>query len=208
MRGRSAELGRWAAGAKTCHPSGTGNSMRKPAVGVHALALSVFVTALAPAQEARPCPPQPGKQLPTAYLPVVLKIHIGGFFGPSYWVELRGESLVYRVRDIDPKTNAVRLTSKVITPSASQWRRFWRAMDEVGLWRWRAHYANPGVFDGTQWRVEVVFAGRRAQASGSNAYPGEAARPPISSSVDTETSRTFNTYLRAVEDLLGGERFR
>jgi hypothetical protein len=47
-------------------------------------------------------------------------------------------------------------------------------MNEVGVWRWRAEYANAGVTDGTQWRLEVAFAGRKAKSSGSSGYPGGA----------------------------------
>ena len=185
--------------------------MKTSAVMLPILALSLCVTLLAQAQEERhPHPPTPGKQLPSYYLPTEFTLNVGGFFLPSYSVELRGESLLYRIRDIDPETHAVRETSKVITPSASQWRRFWKAMDEVGLWRWQSEYANPDVADGTQWGLEVAFGGRRAKSSGSNAYPSDVATSPDPSRPDAslpERSGVFEKYLSAVENLLGGKRF-
>lgn len=176
------------------------------------LSLFLCVTIHAEAQgQRRPQLPTPGKQSPGSYLPTRFTLSIGGFLSPSYSVELRGESLLYRVRGIDPDTRSIRETSTVVTPSAAEWRRFWRAMDEVDLWRWRSEYANPGVADGTQWGIEIAFAGRRADSSGSNAYPGGLATFPVPSEPDSvlpEASEAFRTYLKAVEELLGGERFR
>jgi hypothetical protein len=174
--------------------------------------LVLCFTGLVEAQEpTRPHPPPPGKSLPSSYLPTRFRIAIGGFFPPSYSVELRGESLLYHARTIDPQTQAVRETSKVITPSAGQWQRFWKATDEVDLWRWQAEYANPLVTDGTSWAVDIVSAGRMIESSGRNAYPGGAASAPKPSQPEPgppATSKTFDAYLSAVEDLLGGERFR
>ena len=171
------------------------------------------ITAFVEAQERRhPHPPAPGKQLPGDYLPTRLNIYIGGgIFPPSYSVDLRGESLVYRARELDPQTHAVRERTKVITPSAGQWRRFWRAMDDVQLWSWQPQYANPLIADGTKWGLDITFVARRIASSGSNAYPGGSAGSSEASKPDTNppgASRRFSAYRSAVEDLLGGEPFR
>jgi hypothetical protein len=179
------------------------------------LALFLVVTALAEAQEpVRPHPPAPGKGLPSGYLPTRFRIHIGGgIFPPNYSVDLQGASLVYHVSDVDRETKAIRETSKVITPSASQWRQFWKAMDEVNLWDWQAEYPNPLIADGTKWGLDIAVAGKGIRSSGSNTYPGGPAAgpkpttPPASLRLPEE-SKVFDAYLKAVEGLLGGERFR
>jgi hypothetical protein len=118
---------------------------------------------------------------------------------------------LYRVSSLDPERQAIRWTSKVITPSPSQWLQFWKAMDEVRLWQWRTEYPNPIVCDGTQWGVEVAIGGRGAKSSGSNAYPDGRGTSPPPWKLDPTTSlrsEMFDKYLTAVEALLGGERFR
>ena len=118
------------------------------------------------AEPIRPHPQRTGKRLPSGYLPSKLMIRVGGgIFPPNYSVVLQGESLIYHVSDIDPKTNEVRETSKVVTPSASQWRQFWKAMEEIDLWRWQPEYADPRIADGTKWGVDIEFAGRTSVRS-------------------------------------------
>lgn len=149
-----------------------------------------------------PTPPTPAKQSPGDYLPARFELYIhGGIFPPSYSVKVQGESLVYSAREAVPGSYALRERSEVIRPTAERWRRFWKAMDEVGLWDWRPEYPNPRVADGTRWGLEIAFGGREIRSSGSNGYPGGPADSP-------EPSRVFEAYRKAVEDLLGGESFR
>jgi hypothetical protein len=152
----------------------------------------------------------PGKALPSQYLPTELKLSIGGSSPPSYAVELRGESLVYHVREFDPEAFAIRETDTTITPSASQWLRFWKAMDAVGLWHWQPSYTDADGVEGTNWGVQIAFGDRTVRSSGRNAYQSDEAEPADTSETDaspTETGGPFPSYLRAVEDLLGGARF-
>jgi hypothetical protein len=176
------------------------------------VALVLCVTSRVEAQEPiRPNPQAPGKQLPSGYLPSKLMIRVGGgIFPPNYSVVLQGESLIYHVSDIDPKTNEVRETSKVVAPSASQWRQFWKAMEEIDLWRWQPEYADPRIADGTKWGVDIEFAGRTIHSVGSAIYPGAPPRSkkPPNAEPNPDDKGKFPDYLQAVEKLLGGERFR
>jgi hypothetical protein len=175
------------------------------------LALSLCFAAPAGAQkDGGSPPPVPGKVLPNQYLPTEFTLSINGVSPPSYRVELRGQSLVYHVRKFDPGAFAIREVDRTITPSASQWLQFWKAMDSAGLWDWQPSYANPGGVDGTHWAVDIAFGDKRIASFGQNAYPGdepEPADPAESDSSPPETDAPFRTYLRAVEDLLGGEHF-
>lgn len=138
--------------------------------------------------------------------PQRFEVRIGGFFGPSYQVTWRpNRTLVYQVRRAGAGAQPPAVTT--ITPSARQWQQFWKTMDAVGLWQWRAGYRNDSVADGTQWSLEIAHANKRVKSSGSNDYPrgaGDARRLPS----DPEPSQTFARFLSAVESLLGGKPFR
>jgi hypothetical protein len=151
-------------------------------------------------------PPVPGKQTPGSYLPTALHLYIGGaILLNNYWVESRGETLIYTAEVLDPTTRSPKKVTKTITPSAHQWQQFWNAMDEVRLWHWRPEYDVPGLADGTYWQIDIAFAGRRITSHGHNNYPG---------AIDRQTGQgfakngPFDRYLKAVGALLGGEVFR
>ncbi len=173
-------------------------------------AFAAFIHVGGPVTPGQP-PPTPRKLLPNGYLPSRFRLHIGGFFPPSYSVELRGESLLYRARERVPGTEDLRESTKVITPTAAQWRQFWAATEAADLWGWRPRYTDPSVYDGVQWGLEITLEGRRAASSGSNAFPGVPIRPTGPTAPDPHSSGTspsFERYLRAVEALLGGQSFR
>jgi len=186
--------------------------MNSTTVRVSLLALSLCFAARAGAEkDSGPLPPVPGKLLPSQYLPTELKLSINGLSPPSYRLELKGQSLVYHVRKFDPAEFAIREVDTTITPSASQWVRFWKAIETAGLWNWKASYVNSDGIDGTNWGVDLAFGDRRISSFGQNAFPGdepEPTDPAESDSSRSETDGPFRTYLRAVEDLLGGERFQ
>jgi hypothetical protein len=147
--------------------------------------------------------------LPSQYLPTGLKLSIVGATPPTYSVELKGPSLVYRVRQFDPEAFDMREVDRTITPTASQWLRFWKAMDAAGVWGWRPSYTDTSVVDGTDWKVDIALGDRKIVSSGHGAYPAD----PADDDGDDDGSASeadgpFKTYLNAVEDLLGGARFR
>jgi hypothetical protein len=194
--------------------------MNSSAVRVLLLALSLgFVARVDAQKQGSPSPPVPGKLLPSQYLPEQLKLSVGGSSPPSYRVELRGQSLLYHVRAFDPEEFAVREVDTTVTPSAAQWLRFWKAMDAVDVWHWQPSYANPDAGDGRHWGVEIAWGAKTAHSSGHSAYPGGDARSDDADASEPDASPAepvsapapvgvFPTYLRAVEDLLGGARFR
>ena len=120
-------------------------------------------------------PKAPGKQLPSGVGPQVLHLYIGGFPGSYFWVNLEGDQLIYRARRNVHDEEGFRYveTKKTIKPTAEQWRQFWKALDEAHTWQWRASYpAPPAMADGTQWSVELDWAGRRIGSSGDKNFPG------------------------------------
>ncbi len=50
---------------------------------------------------------------------------------------------------------------------------FIEALREIHMGEWKRNYVDPGVLDGTQWRLELKYNGNKRPVcfSGSNAYP-------------------------------------
>lgn len=131
--------------------------------------------------------------------PKRLLITIGGYMGPSYSVELSGEGLRYEVYDqgyANPR-------AEVITPSDEAWTAFRAALDSIRVWRWHKDYPNPGVVDGTQWSVEIVYDDVQLTSGGDNRYPTASGAP----SQGFEDTPTFRRLIKAVRTLIGGREF-
>lgn len=92
-----------------------------------------------------------------------------------------------------------------LTPSAAQWARFWRTVEELGVWQWAERYEpgerfEPGevVRDGVHWSVTLESGRRKVQSSGDGAGPD--AR-------DLDESSVFDAFLCAVSRLAGSRPF-
>jgi hypothetical protein len=94
------------------------------------------------------------------------------------------------------------LKQEAIEPSPEAWSRFRKRLDWLGVWKWKKHYPNPGVRDGTQWRVLLVYKDKTLDASGSNSYPLPGGR---ASNDWPEKSLHFQTFLNDVQGLIGRE---
>lgn len=114
-------------------------------------------------------------------------ITIGGFTGSNYEVRLVRGRLRYQSERGGP--------SKMVSPTEEDWQQFWAAVQRCDLWNWEARYDNPGILDGTQWKVVITLGSRRLQSFGSNAYPG---------GDEGGGSKPFQRLLQAVRKLVGG----
>ena len=61
--------------------------------------------------------------------PGIFRAAIGGYFGPSYVVEWRGDELVYESRVGESQTGLIKAR-----PTGARWRRFWNRCDELRVW--------------------------------------------------------------------------
>ena len=129
---------------------------------------------------------------------------IGGFFGPTYVIELRDGTLHYteHKRSTGPKPTA----SATITPTPEQWREFRKSLDQLNVWRWRPDYSNNAIADGTQWRLEIQYSDHTLKTEGSNDYPDDTGAPK--GKTDISTTKAFDRFVAAVEKLLGGKTFK
>ena len=129
-------------------------------------------------------------QVRSSVEPKRFHVFIGGFGRRSYDVRLAGGRLHYQ------DNSAV--VSEILSPTAEDWARFWRATEACDLWNWATSYHDPDILDGTQWEVEITLGRRRLKASGSNAYPA---------GNSDGGSDSFMLFLQAVRKLLGGRAF-
>jgi hypothetical protein len=133
--------------------------------------------------------------------PRFLEVYLGSFSGPSYGVYWEGTTLVYESFE----SGYQRRQQVLLSPSHAQWRRFWRSMDQLGVWEWAERY-EPGdrfepksvIRDGTYWSLTLAHADRAVESCGDNAGPD--AR-------DLDESRVFAGFCEAVTRLTGGCEF-
>ncbi len=133
-------------------------------------------------------------------VPKTFRAHIGGFGGGDFVVELRDDVLTYTARARERGQPA---RTETIVPSAAQWQEFRAALDEIRIWDWKSQYSNKGVVDGTQWSIDITYADRSLATQGSNNFPDATGRP----TGDSVPTKTFQRYLAAVKNLLGGREF-
>ena len=142
------------------------------------------------------------KKEETDYLPKKMALWIGGF-GDSFNVLLKGKTLEYTNYGFGggaPKKH------KIITPTKEQWRKFWKALDDIKIWQWQARY-DVDVVDGTSWSLEIEQSGAKAgkiKSEGDNGYPLSIESLEKMSIYPTPI---YKKYLAAVQALIGKETF-
>ena len=147
-----------------------------------------------PAKEPKEISPsEPGRVAGTASSePDELSFWIGGHWDPSYRVVWKQPALIYSAGKGPYKISP----ELPFTPTAEQWRNFWRTLERIGVWTWGPDYYQP-VLDGTSWELKLRRGDRSLSSSGSNAYPGSDTSDP---------SREFEAFLRALSRLVGRRR--
>jgi len=134
-------------------------------------------------------------------MPRKFEARIGGVLGFSFSASLTDKGVEY-TEFADGYTP---LVTKVINPTPNQWRALHRVMEETEFWRWNREYFNPDVLDGTSWEIECEWDNQTINTEGSNAFPSDPdGRIPTYSENE---SKRFDSLLRAISQLLGGEPF-
>ena len=131
--------------------------------------------------------------------PERFEVGVGGFFGPSFAVELNETGELVYSRNAKTFVTADGTVRETVEASPQAWRAFCDELDAIGVWAWKPRYENPDVMDGTQWRVDIAACGKSVTSSGYNAYPGGTSPPD---------GDAFARFLRAIGELLGGREFR
>ncbi len=131
--------------------------------------------------------------------PERFKAGIGGFFGPSYAVELNDKGELLYSRNAKTFVSAEGTVREMVAVSPDAWRAFCAELDAIGVWTWKPRYENPNVMDGTQWHFEIAVDGKSIASTGYNEYPGGTLPPD---------GDRFPRLLRAVSQLLGEREFK
>jgi hypothetical protein len=128
------------------------------------------------------------------YLPRRFKFFIGGLRGGSSW-EWDGKALQCGTLD----SVRGKGTTKTITPSADQWKKFWKTMDEVKVWKWRSRYENLDVLDGSSWSLELEYGDEMVRSRGRNGYPSD---DDVAAMAGPGESEIFKKFREAVRELV------
>jgi hypothetical protein len=60
-----------------------------------------------------------------------------------------------------------------LTPSEERWMKFWKEMDAIAIWKWKAEYIDNKLGDGHSWEVLLEHGDKKVQARGRNMYPAQ-----------------------------------
>ena len=140
-----------------------------------------------------------GAQTPSGMAPRQLSVRVGGFTGPSYSAELKGNVVVCTSSE-DPETPR-RSSAR---PSQASWSRLRQVLDRLGVWNWKSAYKDPGTADGTQWSVKIEYADRKLISRGSNSYPTKGG----AASSSLQSTEAFSEFTAAISSLVPGCRIR
>lgn len=124
-----------------------------------------------------------------AVVPATFKLFMGFLPGiETHELEWDGEALRYEA--FGPH-NLSKPAPKMASPSAEQWRAFWKKMEKVRVWEWCVEYEPKAVVaDGCRWSLQIELSERKVTSSGRNAFPGD-----------------FEEFRNAVGALVGQETF-
>ena len=132
------------------------------------------------------------KQLGIEKPPTKLHASIGGYFGPSYSVELDSDgNLIYQSNPHG--FTELGDTRQKIAVSKKMWSRFREQIDESKIWTWKKQYVDPDILDGVGWELKITYDDKTIETYGSNAFP---------------VKKQFDAFLGSVSELVGGKPFK
>lgn len=123
--------------------------------------------------------------------PIEFMVSIGGNWGPSYRIEFCDNGNLLYLHNPNGFFEEG-CTSEEIEVTEDEWLLFRDRLNELEIWKWKRRYDNPGVYDGTNWKLKLVYFNQTIESFGSNAFPDQS---------------RFDSFLKAVSDLVGGNRF-
>jgi hypothetical protein len=122
--------------------------------------------------------------------PEVVKLFIGGLFGPSY--EIFSDGVRVRYKQADGMFGLEKTAGTEFTPDLRRWKEFREELDRINAWDWKPNYRKADVKDGTSWFVIISDGPTRVINSyGSNAYPEK-----------------YDDFLVAVRHLIGNRKYQ
>ncbi|WP_160165000.1 ImmA/IrrE family metallo-endopeptidase [Chrysiogenes arsenatis] len=106
----------------------------------------------------------------TDLIPVEFHFSVGGYFGSSYALTLKDETIDYEIWHL---SDGHVVPTTVLSVKKGAWSKFLQVCHEINVWDWNSRYVNPGVCDGTQWQFVLRLPYAFIESSGDNSYPPE-----------------------------------
>lgn len=100
---------------------------------------------------------------------VRLKAVVGGFFGPSYEVDLDFFKMQIKWTGGEPGDQEI--VTKAI--NEHQCKTTIEHLKMLNLLNWKSNYSDPNIRDGTQWSIDIEVSKTVFHKYGSNRYPKE-----------------------------------
>ena len=116
-----------------------------------------------------------------AYLPTKLSVLSTSFRGNVTLIVWDGKVLQFEESFVGKPTR-----KEKITPSEESWKKFWKEMDAIDIWKWDPEYSDKELADGHSWDVLLEHGDKKIHSRGSNMYPAR-----------------FERYEKAVLELVG-----
>ncbi len=100
-------------------------------------------------------------------LPHHFSFSIGGYLGSSYELRLEDDVLAYHTYGHGYEIESTETFS--FLPDA--WQTLIKDFAKAGVPKWKEHYENPHIMDGTSWHLYLIAGDLKINSSGSNDYP-------------------------------------
>lgn len=100
------------------------------------------------------------------YLPTKLSVLSNSFRGNATLMVWDG-----KVLQLEKSVGGKTTRREKITPSEKSWKKFWKEMDAIGVWKWNAEYIDKDIADGRFWDVLLEYGDKKIHSRGRNMYP-------------------------------------
>lgn len=129
--------------------------------------------------------------------PLAFEFGLGSYGSESFELAWNGEAVEYR--RFGP--GFVLRDTRIVKPSAEDWRRFREWLDRDDVWQWPDSFPGPPApgGKGNSWTVHIELGGKELVSSGAGAYPG---------GHGSDRSPAFERFIAALRRLLGGLELR
>ena len=87
--------------------------------------------------------------------------------GSSFSVEKDGDVLIFKSFESGYSLKK----PHNIKPSLKEWKKFFDDCNRIRIWEWHPRYEEPGILDGSSWRVIIEKSDKQLDSSGSNKGP-------------------------------------
>ena len=100
------------------------------------------------------------------YLPTKLRVLSNSFRGNATLMVWDG-----KVLQLEKAVGGKMTRKEKITPSEKSWKKFWKEMDAIGIWKWNTEYIDKDLADGHFWDVLLEYGDKKIHSIGRNMYP-------------------------------------